>query len=132
MKTFVLTFLCVSSFGLAKGFNCTGIQDAKGLKGQIQLLNKTTLELSYATQTLVERKCVFTFDKDYHPRTRNPQKDRYYITNPSVNCGAELVSVSKSLLISGSGFVDMQFECRGGGGCAHGEAGPIESFVCRL
>jgi hypothetical protein len=113
--------------------NCRGVQDSKGLRGTISTLDNTgALLLSYVDQNDKDHECTFRKDEKYNPHAKNAKKERYLIkrANPDA-CGAEIVWVNKSFNSIGQGYVDVEFAC-GGGGCAHGEPGPVESFYCDI
>lgn len=134
MKNLVLTlglfFFSLNSFAKT---NCKGIQESEGLAGVISDLGdleKLSLEYTDPNQ---KRTCIFSKDQHYKPTAENPKRDRYRLDKvESVNCNAKFIWASKSLVNSGRGYVDVEFACSGGGGCAHGEPGPTDSFICEL
>lgn len=110
---------------------CVGIQDNDGATVRTAtFLRNGNLKISYVNADSESRTCVLKKDESYKPRTPKPKKDRYKVTSGSKNCASATAMVSRTLESEDNGYIDIVFPCEGGGGCAHGEPGPIESFRC--
>lgn len=132
MKTLLLSLLFATT-APAFASNCNGVQDAKGLTADLTL-TETTYKISYKDADAADMVCTYKLDKDYKPRTEDSQRNRYYIIaeKSSVYCDAKFIWMSKTVESKGEGYVDVEFPCAGGGGCAQGESGRIDSFYCTL